>query len=150
MYPFQTAYLSGPETRICILLSDLDRKHSTVSKMVKILSVSIAVLILQAKTWGKSEEKAVFPESSLFHWMPCLHLKGYQQDSFSYGFLKVWTVFRHSFRLLFGKMSEKDHTASLYGWVTAAFCMHNSLEHPFSLSLWRSYIPGWYIIDYIL
>ena len=31
-------------------------------------------------------------------------------------------------------MSEKDHIASLYGWVPAAFCMRNRLEQPFSLS----------------
>ena len=47
----------------------------------------------------------------------------------------VSTVFRYSLRLLFWKMSEKDHNASLYDWVPAAFCMHNSLEQPFSLSL---------------
>jgi hypothetical protein len=47
----------------------------------------------------------------------------------------VWTVFRHSFRLLFWKMSGNDHIASLYDWVPAAFCMHNSLEQTFSLSL---------------
>ena len=40
-----------------------------------------------------------------------------------------------SFRLLSWKMSEKDHIASLYCWVSAAFCMRNSLEQTFSLSL---------------
>ena len=68
--------------------------------MVKILYVSITELILQAKE--------VFPDSSLFHWMPCLHLKRYQPDSFSYRILKVSPVFRHSFRLLFWKMSENE------------------------------------------
>ena len=32
-------------------------------------------------------------------------------------------------------MSEKDHIASLDGWVPAAFCMRNSVEQAFSLSL---------------
>ena len=47
----------------------------------------------------------------------------------------VWTVFGHSFRLLFRKMSEKDHITSVDGWVPAVFCMRNSLEQTFSLSL---------------
>ena len=42
--------------------------------------------------------------------MPNLHLKGYQPDSFFYGFPKVSTVFRHSFRLLFWKNEcERSH-----------------------------------------
>ena len=40
-------------------------------------------------------------ESSMFHSLPLLHIKGYQPDSFSDCFLKVSTDFRHSFRLLF-------------------------------------------------
>ena len=99
----------------------------------------ITELILQVKTWGKSNP--FFPESSLFHCQPSLHLKGYQPDSFSYGFLKVWTVFRHSFRLLFWKMSEKEPIASVDGWVPAAFCLRQQSGQTFSLSLsyWRSY-----------
>ena len=48
----------------------------------------------------------------MFHSLPLLHLKGYQPYSFSYRFLKVSTVFRHSFRLLFWKMSQNDNIAS--------------------------------------
>ena len=51
-------------------------------------------------------------ENSMFHSLPLLDLKGYEQDSFSYRFLKVSTVFRHSFRLLFWKMSQNDNIAS--------------------------------------
>ena len=147
-YPNETAYFSGPESRICIELSNYDRKHSKVSKIVKILSVSITELILQAKTWGKSNPgHAVFPEISLFHCLPSLHLKGYQPDSFSYGLHMLWTVFRH----LFWKMREKDHIASLYGWVPAAFCMRKSLEQTFYFSLLLKKVQsGWNIINYIL
>ena len=61
--------------------------------------------------------------------------KGYQPDSFSYGFHMVWTVFRHNFRLLFWKMSEKDHIASVDGWVPVEFCMRQQLGADlFSLS----------------
>ena len=60
MYPNETAYFSGPEARICISLADYDRKHSKVSKTVKILSVSITELILQAKTGGKSNQEVLF------------------------------------------------------------------------------------------
>ena len=67
----------------------------------------------------------------MFHSLPSLHLKGYQPYSFSYGFPMVWTVFRHRFRLLFWKMSEKDHIASLYGWVPAAFCMPTAWSRHF-------------------
>ena len=63
-----------------------------------------------------------------------LHLKGYQPDSFPYGFHMVWTVFRQSFRLLIWKMSENDHFASVDGWVPVEFCMRNSLEQTISLS----------------
>ena len=59
--------------------------------------------------------------------MPSLHLKRYQPDSFPYGFHVVWTVFRHSFSLLFWKMSENDHIASVDGWVPAEFCMRQQL-----------------------
>ena len=98
--------------------------------------MSITELILQAKTWGKSNPGVLFFLKALCS-IACLRsiLKGYQPDSFSYGFHMLWTVFRHSFRLLFWKMSEKDHITSLYGWVPAAFCMCNSLEQTFSLSL---------------
>ena len=39
------------------VFSVLDRKHSKVSQTVKILSVSITELILQAKPWGKSKQE---------------------------------------------------------------------------------------------
>ena len=71
----------------------------------------------------------------MFHCLPSLHLKGYQPNSFSYGFPMLWTVFRRSFRLLFWKMSEKDHIASVYSWVSPEFCLRNSLEQPLCLSL---------------
>ena len=85
------------------------------------MSVSITELILQVKTQPGC---AVFPESSLFHSLPSLDLKGYQPDSFSYGF-----------HLVSGFYSEKDHIASLDGWVPAAFCMRQqSGADIFSLS----------------
>jgi hypothetical protein len=34
----------------------------------------------------------------MFQCLPLLDLKGYEPDSFSYRFLKVSTVFRHSFK----------------------------------------------------
>ena len=67
--------------------------------------------------------------------MPFLHLKGYQPDSFPYGFHMVWTVFRHSFRLLFWKISEKDNIASVDSWVFAEFCLRNRVGQPLSLPL---------------
>ena len=77
--------------------------------------------------------------------MPSLHLKGYQPDSFPYGFHMVWTVFRHSFSLLFWKMSENDHIASVDG------CEQNSLEQTFSLSLLlKNLRSGWNLIAYLL
>ena len=51
-------------------------------------------------------------ENSKFHSLPLLHLKEYEPDSFSYRFLKVSTVFRHSFRHLFWKISQNDNIAS--------------------------------------
>ena len=70
-------------------------ENSKVSKTVKILSE-------YNRTDIAGENLRKFQrESSLFHCMPSLHVKGYQPDSFSYRFLKVSTIFRHSFRLLF-------------------------------------------------
>ena len=48
---------SVPDANICILLLVLDRKKSEVSKTVWIMSVSITELILQAKTWEKSNQE---------------------------------------------------------------------------------------------
>jgi hypothetical protein len=65
---------------------------------------------MQVKTLGKSKPEVLFFLKALFHCLPSLHLKG--------------TSTRY-------QMSEKDHIVSLYGWVPAAFCMRNSLEHTF-------------------
>ena len=97
--------------------------------------MSITELILQAKTWGKSNQEVMFFLKALFHWMPCLHLKGYQPDSLSYGFPQVSTVFRHRFRLLFRKMREKDNIVSVDSWVFAEFCLRNRVGQPLSLPL---------------
>ena len=50
MYAELTTIYSGPEARMCILLVDLERKHSKDSETLKIVSVSITELIWQAKT----------------------------------------------------------------------------------------------------
>ena len=45
---------------IWIYLVDFDRKHSTVSKTVKIVSMSITDLILLAETWEKVIQEVGF------------------------------------------------------------------------------------------
>ena len=73
--------------------------------------------------------------------MPCLHLKGYQPDSFSYGFRKVSTVFRHSFRFLFWKMSQNDNIASSGHMSFDRYCFSLSYcERHLQLIYYRLYI----------
>ena len=81
-------------------------------------------------------------ENSMFHSLPLLHLKGYQPDSFSYRFLKVSKVFRHSFRLLFWKMSQNDNIASSGHMSFDRYC--------FSLSYCKRHLRLIYYWLYIL
>ena len=110
-------------------------ENTKVSKTVKIFSVSITELIAGETLRKIQLGSASYFAPSLFHCMPSFYLKGYQPDSFPYGFHMVWTVFRHSFSFLFWKMSKNDHIASVDGWVPAEFCMCQQLGADiFSLS----------------
>ena len=85
----------------------------------------------------------LYLENPMFHSLPLLHLKGYQPYSLSYCFLKVWTVFRHSFRLLFWKISQNDNIASSF-----EFCSRNRIWTAVVFpSPTVKDICGWYIID---
>ena len=65
------------------------------------------------------------------YWYP--HLKGYQPDSFFYGFPKVSTAFRHSFGLLFWRMSENNHIAKVERWGLSEWVVRKRERWPLLL-----------------
>jgi hypothetical protein len=84
--------------------------------------------------------------------MPSLHLKGYQ---IPFPMASTWC--EQSLDIVSGfyseKISEKDHIASLDGWVPAEFCMSEQLGADiFSLTPIEkaTFYFYFYIIDYLL
>ena len=78
--PRANCQFTVPDANICILLLVLDRKHSKVSKTVKILSeynrTDIAGETLRKIKTGSG----FYFENCIFHSLPLLDLKGYEPD----------------------------------------------------------------------
>ena len=106
------------------------------------MSVSITELIWQVKTWGKSNHKVLFWKA-VFHWKPIHHTKTYDPVHDLYGFLYVWPVFGHCFRLLLWKIREIQNFQCVDSGHVQTRVMRVIGNAPFLFLLfyWRKFCP---------
>ena len=82
-----------------------------------------------------------FLNKSPFLCFPIEQWRGYQRDSFFYGFLDVSSITIHSFRLLFWKMSQ--NCVSVHLMALCVFLMQKTEVAIFSTrSYWKKLCPG--------